>query len=304
MNTPDKLTRLVLAGLGFTAAVSQAIAGPLVPQDITVADYATTPTNGFNGGPFSWGTQAVGTLEDNETERTVALTAVASQVWDMEAFTLSGNMLSIVTGYNMSTGQDGWKPGDLFIKIGGAAPGPGTLTSSPSVIQNNMFPSGEGYSFAVDLSLTGGIVGTMSTNVYDLSLTSMLNTVNWDGFGSNPWTYASGAENTLTTGISYTTGRTASQVATATGVGALSNLKDGGAAASHNILNVDLSFLAGLVTPGTTVYFSYVMECGNDSLKGEYGGGFDRVPEGGTSAILLGFGLTGLSALRLIRRKK
>jgi hypothetical protein len=41
------------------------------------------------------------------------------------------------------------------------------------------------------------------------------------------------------------------------------------------------------------------MQCGNDSMKGKFDGGF-RVPDGGATVLLLG---TGLSALALLRRK-
>jgi hypothetical protein len=291
-----KKTTAILA-LMATVAVQAA------PIDITTPDHASNPVHGFNGGPFD--PSGTGAFEDNETEAVPGLATQVGQKWDMEALTLNGSILSIVGGYNMNVATDGWKPGDLFIKVGGAAPGTGPL-SAPGQIQNNQFPAGEGYTFAVNLS-DGIASGFSFASVYSLTTTSLLDSVNWDGLGSNPWRYASGAAATFSTGINYSVGQTAANVAALTGVGALAGLKGdasgalqtGGAA--HNVLQIDLSFLS--VPIGTTVYFSYVMECGNDAVKGEYGDGFTRVPDRASNAVLLGIGLAALSLAGLKRRK-
>jgi hypothetical protein len=68
----------------------------------------------------------------------------------------------------------------------------------------------------------------------------------------------------------------------------------------HNIMEIDLSFLAGVQDD---VYFSYTMECGNDSLKGLYSGGFDSVPDGATSILLIALGLVSMAVFGSKRRK-
>jgi len=304
----------LVAAVGLIIGTGQTFAASI---DITRPDFAGPPTytpNGFNNGPFVWnGNNAA---EDNETERT-SIQAIPSQAWDMEAITYNDvtKKLYLVAGYNMSTGQDGWKPGDLFIKVGGNAGGPGTGPTSGGDVLNNQFPAGEGYTYAIDLSLIGGLGS--STSRYTLGGSTLLNTVNWDSFNSNPWKVADGASVAATNGvaISYTTNQTAAQVAAITGVANLAKLQDNtstvqsgptaGFAANtgqtHNILEIDMNWFS--VASGTQVYFSYVMECGNDSLKGQYGNGFDiNVPDGGISVIMLGMGLASLGLLSLRRR--
>ena len=52
------------------------------------------------------------------------------------------------------------------------------------------------------------------------------------------------------------------------------------------------------------IYFSYTMQCGNDSMKGEAdGGGFREVPDGGSTLLLLGSGLSALFGLKRRTRK-
>lgn len=330
------LNASLLAGLSVIAGTSLSFGGPLTPIEITYSDQATAQNNSFNPTNQlgrSW--TLPGTKEDNETERTSTITAIASQVWDMEAFTLVGNSLSIVTGYNMSLGQDNWRPGDLFIKVGGRAPGYGINTAGTTTITNNIFPTSDptglkGYDYVIDLSYgtTGGLPASHKTSVYQLAENAIFDSVNYDQFNSNPWklssTQPTGAV-TLITAVSpftYITGQTAAQVNTITGVGGTTNYLSGGgangnalntatfnpnstnAANLHNILTVDLSFLATVGVPNNTqVYFSYVMECGNDSLKGQYGGGFDRSPDAGASVLLIGLGLGALTLFGVSRRK-
>lgn len=305
-----------VAGLGLALFAGAAFAAPI---EITVGDKANAAINKniFNGGPASGWVDVTGVNEDNETEKAGGFTAIASQAWDMEAVTFDPvtKKLKIVTGYNMSTGLDGWDPGDLFIKVGGLAPDAGTNVNGTGTVTNGIFGTAfdpNGYSFAVDLSLAGGIStsSTTVTNVYSLDNNSVLETAHWDAFISNPWRYKSGATNTGSTTVTYRTGLTAGDVATNTGVAGLSSLKGNAGAFNttpgsgynaHNVLTVDLGFL-GTVPAGTNVYFHYVMECGNDMIDAKYGGGFD-VPDHGTSVLLIGLGLAAMSLAGIKRRR-
>jgi hypothetical protein len=276
-----KIVSLLIAA-GLTA--SQAFAAPI---NATIADW-NAGLNSFGGGPYGAGN------EDNETE----LGTIASQIWDMEAFVVNGSTLYIVGGYNMQAGAAGsggstipnmLTPGDLFIKVGGGNPPPSPLGVGSGMVNNAVY----GYSYAIDLTQPVGATGSSAT-AYALNASSMFNTVVYDQFGANPWKYASGGSSLGSTSIAYASGLSGAAVDSALGTSL--NLQGG----LHNILAVDLSFLS--VAAGTQVYFSYTMECGNDSLKGQYGGGFDRVPDGGASALLIGLGLAVMSVVGLRRR--
>jgi hypothetical protein len=139
--------------------------------------------------------------------------------------------------------------------------------------------------------------------VHNLSTSSLLNAVTYEAFGSDPWSYRSGDVGSFSTAINYVSGQAATALPGITGVASTANLIgeswQNSSSPIHNVLQIDLGFLTGMVPVGQQVYFSYVMACGNDSLKGQYGGGFDRVPDGGTSIVLLGLGLVGLSFIRM-----
>jgi len=242
----NKLTSLLLS-LGLVMGASQALA-----IDITIPDY--NPGAGFGGGPFG----SAG--EDNETEPGT----VASQVWDMEAFVISGSTLYIVGGYNMQAGQASGGgsvvsgmlvPGDLFIKVGGTQPGFAPTSNSLPTVANSLY----NYNYAVDLTQPVGATNS-TAKVYGLSGSSVLNTVVYDQFGANPWTYNSGGTFLRNSGITYTSGLSNAATLALTGV----SLQGG----SHNVLTVDLTFL-GNIAAGTNVWFSYTMECGNAPLKGK-----------------------------------
>lgn len=260
-----------LTALGTVASTAVAL-----PVNVTIADKA--PGDGFGGGPFGVG------LEDNETEPGT----VHSQDWDMEAYVLDATTmtLSIVGGYDMINGFQGFAPGDLFIKIGGGSPDDDPTAPNSGNEPNSTY----GYSYVVDLTSPAGY------NVLSLSGSSLLQTVEYDYLLSNPWRYLSGGTDYVNTAISYTPNASAGQLA-AIGAAGL----QGGA---HNILTVDLSFIVGQVAPGESVWLSYTMECGNDSLKGRIApGGFTQVPDSGASVLLIGLGLGALSAFGLKRRR-
>lgn len=311
MNKHSKHAGVALAAVVALLSASRAIA---VPTEITIPDFAPL-NNGFvgNGNNNAVGNFSLPGLgiahEDNEVERVTGFQSFAGQGWDLEGMFKSGNYLYMVGGYDFLNGLTSGRPGDLFIKVGGLQPG-GSPTSNTGNVLNGTYYN---YTYAVDLSKTnylpqlgsGSYVNAASfgssANVYTLNANSTLNTATNDIFQSNPWRYQNNYSvqpgitrpftNTnsgvASTSISYFTGLSSSTVASSLGVTF--------AGTSHNVLAIDLSFL-GSLAPGTDVWYSYTMECGNDSLKGH-----EHVPDGGTSAILIGIGL---GAIGLIKRKR
>jgi hypothetical protein len=192
-------------------------------------------------------------------------------------------------------------PGDLFIKVGGSQPGANPIVNTPGTVSNSNY----GYTYAIDLTLPIGATGS-AANLYSLSNTSLLNSVVYDQFGANPWKYSSGGTFVgKNVGISYMTGL-ADNNAFLTGTLGLTGTPADGVngqlrGGNHNVLAIDLSFLS--VAAGTDVWFSYTMECGNDSLKGQFGGGFDKVPDGATSVVLIALGLISMAVFGSKRRK-
>ncbi len=292
----NKYISLLAAG-SLLVSASSAFAAPV---NITIADFNQSAPNYFGGGPYGLGG------EDNETEPGT----ISSQIWDLEAFVVVGKTLYIVGGYNMQVGAAGGGgsvvsgmlvPGDLFIKVGGSQPGASPIVNTPGTVSNSNY----GYTYAIDLTLPVGATGT-AANLYSLSNTSLLNSVVYDQFGANPWKYSSGGtfmNNNV--GITYTSGLASNNsfltntlgLTGASSDGVNGQLKGG----NHNVLAIDLSFLS--VAAGTDVWFSYTMECGNDSLKGQFGGGFDKVPDGATSFVLIALGLISMAVFGSKRRK-
>lgn len=269
-NMKIKTITSLLAAAGLLLAASPAMA-----VNITISD--NLAGSGFDGGPFGVG------LEDNETEPGAA----PGQEWDMEAFVVDGSTLYIVGGYDMIDGELNYLPGDLFIKVGGASSPSGAPYIDGSLVTSNT----AGYTWAVDLSPIA--LGAGSADVYKLNAGSQFDTVTFDHLQSNPWRYRSGGSFYSMASYNYTVGASA-PLLTSLGLGSL-------AGAYHNVLEIDLSSFLD-ADPGTNVWFSYTMQCGNDSLKGKYGGGFDRVPDAGASVLLIGLGLGALSLFGVRRR--
>lgn len=288
----SKLVGLVAVGVGLGVGAGAA------PVQITIQDNDPTLW-GFNGAGSltAGGTSGAGNFgsahEDNETERGT----ISGQQWDMEAFVLNGKQLSIVAGFDLLNGRPDHNigPGDLFIKVGGSAPSFNPTNQGAGNVQNSIYS----YTYAIDLSpatrFTNSSFGS-TAQVYGLTSTTWLNTTIYDQFGSNPWKY----DNTLNTTAGFGTGITY-QTNLADNAAALTALGLSLQGGYHNLLTIDLSFLS--IPSGTDVYFSYTMECGNDSLKGRYSGGFDQVPDNGTSAALIGLGFAAMALVGLKRRK-
>lgn len=254
----------------LTAAVLGIAAIPAAhASNITIFD-------GVSGGGFSGGGAGVG-LEDNEVEAG----ALATQAWDLEAFELNGNSLSLWGGYNFVSGvQQGanlWTSGDIFIDINGDAQwGAGTLRNT-----SNSYYKYD-YAIVFDRNLDGSLMGTYS--VLDIGLTtSVVLSYDWSGNlfdWSNPYRVGSlgTGDSTLLSGqqYSYAAGADAS---------ALGLLGTG-----HNSLTLDVGFL-GANLDGALFHFT--MECGNDNLIGRA-----SVPDGGAALCMLGLGVGAIGVLR------
>lgn len=254
--------------------------------NITVTDFTGPGVNQPVSGPlWVWNGGPGGAAnEDNETEATVGVRTPQGQKWDLEMFAIESGSLKIVGGYDFIKGVTGATPGDLFIKVGGAPPSHEPLNYSSRIINGPYY----GYDYAVDLSHG---FSTGKVNVYDLGPSSVLQTAENDFFGSNPWKFYSTPEAILSTAVAYAT----------YGAGYRGLLGDGNSSPQflaawektdrHNELSIDLDFLA--IEPGTPIYFSYTMGCGNDMLKGIL-----TVPDGGATFALLGIALGGLLLIR------
>jgi hypothetical protein len=199
--------------------------------------------------------------EDNETEPGM----INDQSWDLEAFTLNGNNLGIVAGFDLKDGNPYSSPtiilGDIFIDINGDA-----QYASPTNPTIDNF----GYEYAVKLNFN-----TKTYTVYNLNDNSILtSTYYYNSPESDPLALTLNNESIKSSGIfTYT---------------------DFGYTTHNSIDGINLSF----IDPGTTFTSHVTMSCGNDNLMGR--GTTTSVPEPSS----MGFLLLGLSLLAVgIKRK-
>lgn len=288
-------TTATLLGLGFLAG--QAMANNITIQDNQPIKWGFLGDSGgaaLTSGGFGQGS------EDNEVEThkqstssrgytligsDYYLNTTRSQAWDLEGIFLNGTSLSLVGGYDFLNGLSGGRPGDLFIKVGGSKPGTGPTTAGSGDFQNSAFGDG-GYTYVVDLSVSAYSGSGTYANAagfgptafwYQLTGDSMLKSVIYDQMASNAWKYEpTGGENLGLANLTYEANADITNYANFAGT-------------VHNVLTIDLAgiFTEGL--PKEDLWFSYTMQCGNDSIKG-----VSRVPDGGYTTILLGFALLAL----------
>ena len=243
--------------------------------NITVADANLGTSSGFSGGPRGQGG------EDNEAE----VGMVQSQAWDLEAFTLNGNKLKLYSGFNLLGGEQGYALGDIFIDVNGNAKygaAAGGLSSNADLK----------YDYVVHFSnRSGQSIGSGAYDVYSLAENSSV-VLNQAGVpanvsgGSNPFSYQSGGTK-IGSGLMDVLTDFSSTIV----------LEDGTSVTggTHYIGAVDLSFLDGITSD---ILFHTTLGCGNDNLIGKASGGFDRVPDSGSTLMLLGFGMSGLALAR------
>ncbi|MBN9689406.1 MAG: VPDSG-CTERM sorting domain-containing protein [Verrucomicrobia bacterium] len=259
-------------------------------KDITIFDEVTQGKKNNKGW---WGGSALqndvnvdtrGIKEDNETEPGTAI----GQEWDLEAFHLNGTTLSMIGGFNFLTGEGTYASGDIFIDVDGDAVfGPSTPGGTGTTLKSNSL---FGYDYVISLQgrgLNGSYDSVDQTidgtyKVYKISNSSVDVTVAAIG-SANPWTYHSGGElirNPATPGsdIYGTATQTAYTGGEYQGFNGNNN--------HYELGGFDLSFLGSQLGPGTL--FKFTMECGNDNLIG-------RVPDGGTTMLMLGMSLGGLA---------
>ena len=255
-----------IVALAFGTASAHAL-------NLTISDNNIGTGSGFSGGPRGQG------LEDNEAEAGM----VQSQAWDLEAFTLNGSKLKVYSGFNLLGGEQGYALGDIFIDVNGNAKygaAAGGLSSNADLKYDYVihFNNRSGQTIG-----TGYEVFSLTENS-SVSLTQVGVPQNQSG-GSNPFSYVSGGTSigTGTFGVSTVSGDiTLEDGTTVTG-------------GNHYIGEVDLGFLAGTTTD---VLFHLALGCGNDNLIGKTSGGFDQVPDVGSTLMLMGFGMSGLAMAR------
>lgn len=221
-----------------------------------------------------WGTPPTsGPGEDNEVEPP----DFNEQSWDLEGFFLSGNVLTLIGGFDFKNGQqDPYRPqntytsGDIFIgtNIGAVKYGSDITNSYGSYATiNNIF----GYNYAIRLNF-----GTTNTfSVYQIDSGDLVKTPYFtENSDSSPWMYVSGGTLIANGNMLYQTGLT--------NTGFLGD--------SHNAISIDLSTFL----PNNTDFIAHFdMGCGNDMLVGQGA----TIPEPGT-LMLLGSGLIAIMVLR------
>lgn len=321
---------------GLLAAASNASAVNItIPDNNGPGAPVNKPLWGWDGGPTGQAAEDNETEHSTSRGQIWDLEAFAVD----QGPSISTAALHIIGGYDFALGEPGGRPGHLFINIGGAAPYAPTASAGTvrnGFADNSVgYATPYNYDYAIDLSgVLSASGGSTAVKVYDLNAQSLVATVINDNFGSNPWKLFENNSSVVPTSVTpyggsgstpnydgvfninaaYNVGKTSAQVGTMTGVTGLiddntpTDLTPGASNATvsstrltdlHNVLTLDLGWLVSTLTPGTQVYFSYTMECGNDSLKGVYT--VPRVPDAGSSMALLGIGA---SALGLIRRRQ
>jgi len=251
--------------------------------DITVNDgsssaiYGADPRSGIN--------------ESGETEANT----IANSSWDFRAiaFNVNTNTLTIVSGFNPLTTNDGFAIGDVFIDINNSF----TVPSRPNPANgyHSYLNSLAGFEYAVNI--TGNSGGSLTYNVVGLSGSSTLMT----GFYgqnaiSDPASLLASPADTIIAagGLAAVSTKTDAQVFTDLGINIGTN---GGI---NYIFSFDLTPIAGSFI-GNGATFRLTQECGNDLLVGRLAPE-TVIPEPNTFALMAVAGTVFVTFRR--RRKK
>lgn len=295
--------KLLYAGL--VAALGLGVQGAFAAAKVvTIFDGASNPVQG------SWYRAASGADvgEDNEVE----WPAHKGQQWDLEAMVFDGDTyaLTVIGGYDLKNGHQGYMLGDIFLDTNNSITPPSQPTPNKQYeeIANN------GYEYVIHFTdrVGGDPYGALNSFAYEvvaLDINSINVGVWYDQLvHSAPFVYSHGGTvlpyNGAGTYIAGTTLDTDAKVNAyfdpGTGVIPVANWVplsgDINTGEWHNALTLDLSWIgtegANLPNP-----IHLTMGCGNDLLLGCLNDG-DKLPDGGTTMLLLGSALAGLSMIR------
>lgn len=230
---------------------------------------------------------------------------VNTHSWDLEAMVIKGNKLVLIGGFDFKHGNGNFQTGDLFIDSAG-----GHSSYSRPSWQGDGYKTitgGLGYEYVLDFKLTADLKldvnasGVGSFNVLSLGGSDVQLQTGYykQNDGSNPFRYKSGGtDEYLNKTLLYRSGLTTAQVQADYG----SDVTTSGN--SNYALELDMSWWNLEFPNGNDLFAQFTIGCGNDVMHAEHTGGSDRVPDAGSSLMLLGFGITGLAlAQRRLARK-
>jgi hypothetical protein len=223
---------------------------------------------------------------------------VGSHQWDLEAFTLAGNRLSLIGGYDFKNGYEGITSGHIFFDVNGDAKyGTAATGLAPSGNGNQVMLNPFGYDYAAVLNFADN-----SFSLYSLTASSSLLTGYYaQNAGSNPWRVNNPGGPAVANGtITYQSALSSADVLGQYGVDASAS------GANHNVISLDLPTLFA----GKDILTHYTMGCGNDNIIGSAhvpgipetpdDNPLNSVPDAGSTSLMLGLGL---GAMGMLRRK-
>ena len=265
MNQLFKLLILSVTVLFLFSGGAWALTFSELGTDITIDD------NRDRSGDWSGDSDSRGVKEDKEVEPGM----VATQYWDLEAFTLNGNILSMVGGWDFTgISPEGYTSGDIFIDINGDA---------KYGVDAEGFSGNMNYDYVIDINwITGQNSGNYDVYSIKNLLDDQFQDTTYNSPQSDPWKFIKKDDQSIFSG-SFSAGKLTDKPF------------DGDD--HYYATGFDLSFLT------SDPYFSgvftshFTMQCGNDNLMGS---GTAPVPEPATM-LLLGIGLIGIAG---ISRKK